>query len=64
MANSILKDSTTRKWIMQVLLVLLLFALMAWVAWLYYDYELKQLNKKMGSLLITNNFFLFKKMKL
>ena len=59
MANSILKDSTTRKWIMQVLLVLLLFALMAWVAWLYYDYELKQLNKKMGSQLITNKIFSF-----
>jgi hypothetical protein len=44
---------------MQVLLVLLIFALMAWVAWLYYDYELKQLNKKMGSQLITNKFFSF-----
>jgi hypothetical protein len=44
---------------MQVLVVLLLFALMAWVAWLYYDYELKQLNKKMGSQLITNKIFSF-----
>ena len=59
MSTSLLKDSTTRKWIMQVLVVLLLFALMAWVAWLYYDYELKQLNKKMGSQLITNKIFSF-----
>ena len=59
MSISFLKDSGTRKWLMQVLIVLLLFALMAWVAWLYYDYELKQLNKKMGSELITNKFFSF-----
>jgi uncharacterized membrane protein YdbT with pleckstrin-like domain len=59
MSIPFLNDAHTRKWIMQVLLVLLLFALLAWVAWLYYDYELKQLNKKMGSQLITNKIFSF-----
>jgi ABC-type amino acid transport system permease subunit len=58
MRSSFLKDSSTRKWIMQVLVVLLLFGLMAWLAWLYYDYELKQI-KRMGCQFISNKFFPF-----
>ena len=58
MPTTFLKDATTRKWVMQVLIVLLLFGLMAWVAWLYYDYELKQI-KKLGSQLTIIHFFSF-----
>jgi uncharacterized membrane protein YdbT with pleckstrin-like domain len=57
MPTTSLKDSSTRKWIMQVLVVLLLFGLLAWVAWLFYDYELKQMNQKTGSQLTINKFF-------
>jgi uncharacterized membrane protein YdbT with pleckstrin-like domain len=58
MATSLLKDSGTRKWIMQVLVVLLLFGLLAWVAWLCYDYELR-LNKKTNNQLTINSFSSF-----
>jgi hypothetical protein len=63
MSISFLKDSGTRKWLMQVLIVLLFFALMAWVAWLYYDYELRQTRKK-GSHFSTNQISPFLNNKL
>jgi hypothetical protein len=63
MSISFLKDSGTRKWLMQVLIVLLFFALMAWVAWLYYDYELRQ-TRKQGSHFSTNQITPFLNNKL